>query len=44
MNCHIEIYLDGRWQIAATFEPYPTTLDEGTEGASTTLTRNLFQD
>jgi hypothetical protein len=32
MNCHIEIYLDGRWQIAATFEPYTATLDKGTEG------------
>lgn len=32
MNCHIEIYLDGRWQTAATFEPYPTTLEMGTEG------------
>jgi len=32
MRCHIEIYLDDRWQNAATFEPYPTTLDKGTEG------------
>ena len=33
MNCHIEIYLNGRWQTAATFEPYPTSLEKGTEGA-----------
>ncbi|PLY03038.1 MAG: phosphatidylinositol kinase [Desulfuromonas sp.] len=33
MNCQIEIYLDGRWQIAASFEPYPGTLDRGIEGA-----------
>lgn len=33
MNCHIEIYLNGRWQIAAMFEPYPTSLDKGTDGA-----------
>ncbi|MCF6178978.1 MAG: type II toxin-antitoxin system HipA family toxin, partial [Geopsychrobacter sp.] len=33
MNCHIEIYLNGRWQIAATFEPYPTSLNKGTDGA-----------
>jgi serine/threonine-protein kinase HipA len=32
MTCHIEIYLDGRWQTAATFEPYPTALERGTEG------------
>jgi serine/threonine-protein kinase HipA len=32
MKCHIEIYLDDRWQNAATFEPYPTTLEKGTEG------------
>ena len=33
MNCHIEIYLNGRWQTAAIFEPYPTSLEKGTEGA-----------
>jgi serine/threonine-protein kinase HipA len=33
MNCHIEIYLSGRWQTAATFEPYGSSLEKGTEGA-----------
>jgi serine/threonine-protein kinase HipA len=32
MNCHIEIYLDGRWQTAATFEPDHQTLVQGIEG------------
>ncbi len=32
MECHIEIYLDGQWQTAATFEPDPQTLDRGVEG------------
>lgn len=32
-NCHIEIYLDGRWQTAATFEPYKSSLEKGIEGA-----------
>ena len=32
MICHIEIYLNGRWQNAATFEPYPQTLERGIEG------------
>lgn len=32
MICHIEINLDGRWQTAATFEPYATTLEEGIDG------------
>lgn len=32
MNCSIEIYLDGRWQTAATFEPDPQTLHLGIEG------------
>ena len=32
MNCHIEIYLDGCWQTAATFEPYTTASERGTEG------------
>ncbi len=33
-NCHIERYLNGRWQTAATFEPYPQTLDQGIDGGS----------
>ena len=32
MDCCIEIYLYGRWQAAATFEPDPHTLDQGIEG------------
>ena len=32
MTCHIEIYNDGQWQHAATFEPDPQTLDRGIEG------------
>jgi len=32
MSCHIDIYLEGRWQTAATFAPYRTTLEKGTEG------------
>lgn len=32
MKCHIEIYLDGQWQTAATFEADPQTLDRGVEG------------
>jgi len=32
MICHIEIYLDDCWQTAAKFEPYPNTLELGTEG------------
>ena len=32
MNCHIQIYLNDRWQTAATFEPYPIALNKGTEG------------
>ncbi len=32
MNCRIEIYLDGRWQIAAIFEPAPQTLSKGVDG------------
>lgn len=32
MNCQIEIYLDGQWQTAATFEADPQTLDRGLEG------------
>ncbi|HKK00622.1 MAG TPA: HipA domain-containing protein [Desulfuromonadales bacterium] len=33
MNCHIEIYRDGRWQTAAIFEPYPPGLERGVAGA-----------
>ena len=32
MECHIEIYLDGRWLRAATFEPQERGLAQGTEG------------
>jgi serine/threonine-protein kinase HipA len=32
MNCHIEIFIDGRWKTAAVFEPNPRTLEEGIEG------------
>ncbi len=32
MVCQIEIYLDGQWQLAATFEPYAEHLDRGHEG------------
>lgn len=32
MICHIEAYLNGRWQVAATFEPYPATVERGVEG------------
>jgi len=32
MKCHIEIYLNGQWQTAATFEADPQTLDKGVEG------------
>ncbi|NLD36494.1 MAG: hypothetical protein GX654_06465 [Desulfatiglans sp.] len=32
MNCHIQIFLNNRWQTAAVFEPNPTTLDRGVEG------------
>ncbi len=32
MSCHIDIYLGGRWQSAATFEPYRATLEKGTAG------------
>lgn len=34
MNCHIEIFLNDRWQAAATFEPYQNTLERGIEGGS----------
>jgi serine/threonine-protein kinase HipA len=33
MNCHVEIYRDGRWQTAAIFEPYPPGLEKGVAGA-----------
>lgn len=32
MKCHIQIYLDGRWQTAAEFEPDSQTLNRGAEG------------
>ena len=32
MNCHVEIYLEGRWQTAAIFEPASETLDQGVAG------------
>lgn len=32
MICHLEIYLDGQWQTAATFEPDPQTLEHGIDG------------
>jgi len=32
MNCHIEIFIDGRWITAAVFEPDPRTLDHGVGG------------
>ena len=32
MNCHIEIFRDGRWVKAATFEPENRTLDRGVDG------------
>ena len=32
MNCHIEIFIDGRWITAAVFEPENRTLDIGIGG------------
>ncbi len=32
MDCHIEIFIDGRWITAAVFEPDPETLDQGVGG------------
>ena len=32
MNCHIEIFMDGRWMTAAVFEPENRTLDLGIGG------------
>ena len=32
MNCRIEKYLNGRWQVAAMFEPDPQTLEGGIDG------------
>ncbi|MCF8079904.1 MAG: HipA domain-containing protein [Desulfobacterales bacterium] len=32
MDCHIEIFIDGRWITAAVFEPNPQTLDQGVGG------------
>jgi len=33
MNCHIQIFLDDRWQTAAVFEPDPQTLYKGIAGS-----------
>ncbi len=33
MNCHIQIFLNDRWQTATVFEPDAKTLDLGIEGA-----------
>ena len=33
MDCHIDIFLDGRWQTVAAFEPYADSLEKGTDGA-----------
>jgi serine/threonine-protein kinase HipA len=32
MRCHIEMYIDGLWRLAAGFEPTQGQLDRGTEG------------
>ena len=32
MECHIEIFIDGRWVTAAVFEPNPQTVDQGVGG------------
>ena len=32
MDCHIQIFLDSRWQTAAIFEPDAKTLDRGIDG------------
>jgi len=32
MNCHIQIFLDDRWETAAEFEPDPQNLDKGIAG------------
>ena len=32
MDCHIQIFLDHRWQTAAVFEPDAQTLDRGVAG------------
>lgn len=32
MNCHIEIFIDGHWKTAATFEPDPLKLEQGIGG------------
>ena len=33
MDCHLQIFLDGRWQTAAIFEPDAQTLDSGIAGS-----------
>jgi serine/threonine-protein kinase HipA len=32
MNCHIQIFIDDRWETAAEFEPDPQSLDKGIAG------------
>jgi serine/threonine-protein kinase HipA len=32
MECHIQIFIDNRWQRAAVFEPDPHTIDKGVAG------------
>jgi hypothetical protein len=32
MECHIEIFIDGRWATAAVFEPDPRKADQGAGG------------
>lgn len=34
MECEIQIFLDGCWQLAATFEPYAAHLERGHEGSA----------
>ena len=32
MKCHIQIFLDNRWETAAIFEPDPQTIERGVAG------------
>jgi len=32
MNCHVQIFLDGRWKTATVFEPDAQKLDKGIAG------------
>ncbi|MEZ4601044.1 MAG: HipA domain-containing protein [Syntrophotaleaceae bacterium] len=34
MNCHLQIFLDGRWQVAAIFEPDPQSITRGVAGSA----------